>query len=82
MLEFVRTKVDSLMGGVEVRYTVKEVSDDTFSVVADIRGIQLRGKSPHIAGVEDLESLAQVISLAYEQHRKLQPNFMVNTRGH
>lgn len=81
-MKFTKSKVDNLLGGVEVRYTEGSTLEDPFIIVASIQGVQLKGTTPMIQSTEDLDVLAQTLSKAWAQHRTFMPKFTQNERGH
>lgn len=81
-MKFKKTKVDSLMGGVEWQFTETSTVDDEFKICASIEGVFFKGRSPKINSLEGLDSLAKTVSSAWEEHHKMQPKLNRTLHGH
>lgn len=70
-MNFERKKFDNLSGGTSVAYT-----DGEFELLATREGVLIKGHSPVIGTMDDLQELAKIISDAWADHLKLKPRLV------
>lgn len=83
-MKFKTEKVSSLQGHTEVRQTLEDTTEDQvpFVIAAAPQGIQLRGVSPYLGSIDELDSFAQAIDRAWREHLKLRPKLSQTLSGH
>jgi hypothetical protein len=73
-LEFIYEKFSGLDGLTKVSFISTHASDDPFTIVADQKGVAFKGRTAEpIATMSDLQGLAELISEAWKEHKKLVP---------
>lgn len=70
-MKFERKKFDNLSGGTSVTYT-----DGEFELLATREGVLIKGHSPVISNMDELQELAKVLSDAWAEHLRLKPRLM------
>lgn len=70
-MKFERKKFDNLSGGTSVTYT-----DGEFELLATREGVLIKGHSPIIGNMDELQELAKVLSDAWSEHLRLKPRLM------